>query len=113
MDKNIHQILKQYWGYSDFRPLQESIIQSLLEDKDTLALLPTGGGKSLCFQVPTLAREGCALVISPLIALMTDQVENLKRVGIQAIALNSSLNSSQKELALHNASNGYYKFIYL
>lgn len=113
MDKDIHEILKQYWGYSQFRPLQESIVRSVLEGKDTLALLPTGGGKSICFQVPSLAREGCALVISPLIALMTDQVENLRKAGISAIALNSSLNSSQKDLALHNASNGYYKFIYL
>jgi len=113
MDRDIHEILKQYWSFDQFRPLQETIINSVLEGRDTLALLPTGGGKSLCFQVPALAREGCALVISPLIALMTDQVEALKRQGISAIALNSSLNSNQKELALHNASNGYYKFIYL
>lgn len=113
MPKDIHKILKQYWGYSQFRPVQEDIINSSLSGKDTLALLPTGGGKSICFQVPALAEEGCALVISPLIALMTDQVENLKQVGINAVAINSSLNSNQKELALHNASNGYYKFIYL
>jgi ATP-dependent DNA helicase RecQ len=113
MDKDIHEILKQYWGYDQFRPLQESIIRSVLAQQDTLALLPTGGGKSICFQVPALAREGCAIIISPLIALMSDQVENLKKAGIPAIALNSSLNASQRELALHNASNGYYKFIYL
>ncbi len=113
MDRDIHEVLKQHWGYAEFRPLQEKIIRSLLNGSDTLALLPTGGGKSICFQVPALAREGSALVISPLIALMTDQVEQLKQVGINAIALNSSLSMAQKEMALHNAANGYYKFIYL
>lgn len=113
MNGDIHRILKQYWSYNKFRPLQEDIINSALDGNDTLALLPTGGGKSICFQVPGLAKEGCTLVISPLIALMADQVANLKQVGINAVAYNSALNASQKELALQNASNAYYKFIYL
>lgn len=109
----IHTILKQYWGYATFRPLQEDIIQSALNGRDTLALLPTGGGKSICFQVPALAEEGCALVISPLIALMRDQVDNLQKRGVNALSLNSTLNARDKEIALQNAANGYYKFIYL
>lgn len=109
----IHKILQDFWHYDTFRPLQEDIINSALQNKDTLALLPTGGGKSICFQVPAIAKEGTALVISPLIALMSDQVQNLKERGINAIALNSSISASEKELALQNAANGYYKFIYI
>jgi ATP-dependent DNA helicase RecQ len=88
---NIHQILKQYWGYNHFRPLQEDIINAVLDGKDTLALLPTGGGKSICFQVPGIAKDGLCLVVSPLIALMKDQVENLKQKGIPALALYSGM----------------------
>ena len=109
----IYKILKDFWHYDQFRPLQEDIINSALQGKDTLALLPTGGGKSICFQVPAIALEGTALVISPLIALMADQVQNLKERGINAIALNSSISASERELALQNAANGYFKFIYL
>src|SRR5277367_5912352 len=90
------EILKQYWKYDSFRPLQEAIIQSVLGGKDALALLPTGGGKSICFQVPALVMEGLCLVISPLVALMKDQVENLKRKGITAFAIHSGM--SRKEV---------------
>ncbi|MGM9788398.1 MAG: DEAD/DEAH box helicase, partial [Candidatus Cryptobacteroides sp.] len=76
-------LLKKYWGYDSFRPLQKQVIDSVLEGKDTLALLPTGGGKSLCFQLPQLMKDGLALVISPLVALMKDQVENLREKGIK------------------------------
>lgn len=113
MTDRIHEILKQYWGYSTFRPLQEDIIHSVLENRDTLALLPTGGGKSVCFQIPVMAREGIGIVISPLIALMDDQVQNLRKIGIPAIALNSNLSYREIDLALENAINGTYKFLYL
>jgi ATP-dependent DNA helicase RecQ len=110
---NIHQILKQYWGYDTFRPLQEDIINSVIEGKDTLALLPTGGGKSICFQVPTLLKDGLCLVISPLIALMKDQVENLKKKGIQALYVHSGMSFIEVKKTLQNAAYGNYKFIYV
>lgn len=109
----IHQILTQYWGYARFRPLQEEIIQSILGGKDTLALLPTGGGKSLCFQVPGLALEGLCLVISPLIALMKDQVERLKSLGIPAVTIFSGMSKSETEITLENCIHGKIKFLYL
>ncbi|HMU11420.1 MAG TPA: ATP-dependent DNA helicase RecQ [Ferruginibacter sp.] len=110
---NIHEILKEHWGFDHFRPLQEDIINSVLEGKDTLALLPTGGGKSICFQVPALAREGLCLVISPLIALMKDQVENLKRKRIPALAIFSGMNFPEIKKTLQNAAYGNYKFLYV
>lgn len=110
---SIHQILKKYWGYDNFRPLQEDIIVSTLNKKDTLALLPTGGGKSICFQVPALAMEGICLVVSPLIALMKDQVENLQKKGIRAIAITSAMSFKEIDIALENAIYGNFKFLYI
>lgn len=106
-------ILKQYWGYDSFRPLQAEIIQSVLEGNDTLALLPTGGGKSVCFQVPGMCLEGMTLVISPLIALMKDQVERLNQMGIAATYINSSMPRKLIGQKLQMAMDGEYKFLYL
>lgn len=89
MTEKIHEILFSYWGFRSFRPLQEDIINATLSGKDTLALLPTGGGKSICFQVPVLAQKGIGIVVSPLIALMADHVQNLKNREIPAVALTS------------------------
>ena len=108
-----HEILNRYWGYETFRPLQEEIIQEVLAGKDTLALLPTGGGKSICFQVPAMMQEGLTIVISPLIALMKDQVENLNKRGIAATYINSSLGYNQIDQKLQGAMDGTYKFLYL
>lgn len=105
--------LKTYFGYDNFRPLQTEIIDSVLAGKDTLALMPTGGGKSLCFQIPVLAQEGLCLVISPLIALMKDQVENLKRRGIQAAAIYSGMNYDKQRTALDNCLYGPYRCLYV
>ena len=105
--------LKTYFGYDDFRPLQEEIVQSVLDGRDTLALMPTGGGKSLCFQVPTLAMEGLCLVITPLIALMKDQVENLRRRDIRAAAIYTGMSYEQQKAALDNCMWGPYRFLYV
>ncbi|HRY33449.1 MAG TPA: RecQ family ATP-dependent DNA helicase [Bacteroidales bacterium] len=107
------EILQKYWGYGAFRPLQEEIIHSVLEGKDTLALLPTGGGKSVCFQVPALARDGMCLVISPLIALMKDQVRNLHEKGIPAFALYSGMHPRESELVYNNCASGRARFLYV
>ncbi|MHC1778635.1 MAG: ATP-dependent DNA helicase RecQ [Bacteroidales bacterium] len=106
-------ILKRYWSYESFRPLQEEIIKSVLDGKDTLALLPTGGGKSICFQIPALMSDGICIVISPLIALMKDQVENLKSRGIKALVVHSGMTHYEVDAALDNAIFGNYKFLYL
>jgi ATP-dependent DNA helicase RecQ len=106
-------ILKQYWGYEEFRPLQAEIIQSVVNGKDTLALMPTGGGKSVCYQVPALAQNGLCLVISPLIALMKDQVENLKKKGVMALAIYSGQSRRQIVQTLKNAAYGDYKLLYI
>ena len=110
---SIKEILKQYWGYDEFRPLQEDIIQSVLNQQDTLALLPTGGGKSICFQVPAMAMEGICIVISPLIALMKDQVENLQKRGINAIAIVAGMGKREIDIALDNCIYGPIKFLYI
>lgn len=109
----IHSILKEYWGYSSFRPLQEDIINTILSGKDCLALLPTGGGKSLCFQVPAMATEGVCLVISPLIALMKDQVENLRKKNITAFAIYSGMTRKEVINTLSIAGNSNCKFLYV
>ncbi len=109
----IHELLQKYWQYSAFRPLQETIINSVLERNDTLALLPTGGGKSLCFQIPALAQEGICIVVTPLIALMKDQVEGLKSRGIEAIAIFSGMSKREIDIALDNCIYGNIKFLYL
>ncbi|MEQ8908227.1 MAG: ATP-dependent DNA helicase RecQ [Vicingaceae bacterium] len=109
----IHKILLQFWGYASFREKQEDIIRSVLEGKDTLALLPTGGGKSICFQVPALAQEGICIVVSPLIALMQDQVDNLQKNGIKALAISSALSKREIDIALDNAAYGDFKFLYV
>ena len=105
--------LKTYFGYDDFRPLQEEIIQSVIDGRDTLALMPTGGGKSLCFQVPTMAMGGLCLVITPLIALMKDQVENLRQRDIRAAAIYTGMSYDQQKGALDNCQWGPYHFLYV
>jgi ATP-dependent DNA helicase RecQ len=107
------EILKQYWGYDSFRSKQEDAIHSILDAKDTLTLLPTGGGKSICFQVPALMMEGICVVISPLIALMNDQVTALKAKNIRALAITSGMSFSELDIALDNCIYGNYKFLYL
>lgn len=106
-------ILRKYWNYDSFRDPQEAIIQSVLDKNDTFALLPTGGGKSICFQIPALMQEGMCLVISPLIALMEDQVNNLKQRGIKATSLSGSLSLEEISNILDNCQFGNYKFLYL
>ncbi len=107
------EVLKTFWGYNSFRDGQKEIIDSVSSGKDTIALLPTGGGKSVCFQVPALMNDGVAVVISPLIALMKDQVENLKRVGVSAICIHSGLSFQEIDTALDNAIYGDVKFLYV
>lgn len=108
------QVLQEFWGYESFRPLQEQIITSVLEGNDTLALMPTGGGKSICFQVPQLMKEGLALVISPLVALMKDQVQNLADRGIKAISIHSGMSRREVDMALNNAAyDEQVKFLYV
>lgn len=107
------EVLQQYWGYDQFRPLQEEIVNSAIEGHDVLALLPTGGGKSICYQVPGLAMDGLTLVISPLIALMRDQVQQLQNRKIKANAIYSGLNRREIDIVLDNCTYGNYKFLYV
>jgi ATP-dependent DNA helicase RecQ len=107
------EVLERYWNHTSFRPLQEDIITSVLENEDTFALLPTGGGKSICFQIPALIKDGICIVVSPLIALMKDQVNTLKQKGIKAIALTSGMSYKDIDTQLDNCIYGNYKFLYL
>lgn len=109
----LESLLKKYWGYDNFRPLQRDIIVSVMQGEDTLALLPTGGGKSICFQLPALAKDGVCFVFSPLIALMKDQVDNLTMRNIPAVALHSGMSSSEIDAEMQNTLNGKYKLVYL
>ncbi|MDR1680159.1 MAG: RecQ family ATP-dependent DNA helicase [Prevotellaceae bacterium] len=112
MDR-FRKILQQYWGYTEFRALQEDIIRQVYEGHDVLALMPTGGGKSVTFQVPALAKDGLCIVVTPLIALMKDQVENLKKRNIKALSIHSGMSPHEIDIAFDNASYGNYKFLYL
>ncbi len=107
------EVLQEYWGYASFRPKQQEIVEAALEGRDVLAILPTGGGKSVCFQVPAMMREGIALVVTPLIALMKDQVQNLGDRGIKALCVNAGMSPREVELALNNAAYGDFKFLYV
>ncbi|MFA5818762.1 MAG: ATP-dependent DNA helicase RecQ [Bacteroidales bacterium] len=111
--ESYRQILTRYWGFSSFKPLQEEIIKSIAEGKDTLGLMPTGGGKSITFQVPALAHEGICLVITPLIALMKDQVNRLNSLEIKSIAIHSGMSGEEIDIALENCIYGDYKFLYI
>ena len=113
MESVLHQILRQVFGLEEFRPVQKQVIDSVLEGRDTLALLPTGGGKSLCYQVPGLAKAGICLVVSPLIALMKDQVDNLKAKGVKAAAIYSGMSYREIDTTLDNCIYGDFKFLYV
>ena len=107
------EILEKYWGYKSFRPLQANIVSDVINGHDCLALLPTGGGKSICFQVPGIAREGMTIVISPLIALMEDQVSHLKKAGLRAAAITSAMTFREIDITLDNAVFGGLDFLYV
>ena len=107
------EVLKEYWGYDSFRSKQEEIVAAVLQDRDVLAILPTGGGKSICFQVPAMMKEGIAIVVTPLIALMKDQVQNLNDRGIKALCVNAGMGRREVDLTLNNAAYGDFKFLYV
>ena len=108
-----HSILKKVFGYDSFRPGQEEIVRRLLDGQDVLAVMPTGAGKSICYQVPALLLPGITIVVSPLVSLMKDQVGALVQAGVAAAFLNNSLTDNQKALMLHRAREGWYKIIYV
>ena len=110
---HIYEVLRRWWGFTTFRSTQEEIIRAVLDGRDTLALMPTGGGKSLTYQVPTMARDGLCIVVTPLIALMKDQVDRLRRLGIRATAIHSGLSTRQIDIALDNCVYGDVKFLYV
>ncbi|MDE6375559.1 MAG: RecQ family ATP-dependent DNA helicase, partial [Alistipes sp.] len=112
-DEKIYEVLHRYWGFDKFRPMQAEIIRSVMDGHDTLALMPTGGGKSLAYQVPTMAREGLCIVVTPLIALMKDQVDRLRARGIPAAAVHSGMSPRQIDIALDNCAYGDMKFLYV
>src|SRR5260370_27708868 len=105
--------LRRYWGYSTFRPLQERIVRSLMAGHDTCVVMPTGGGKSLCYQLPAVVSEGTAVVISPLIALMQDQAAQLAQMGIPAAVLNSTLSEAEQTKVMSRAREGAYRLLYV
>ena len=111
--ENPHSILKKVFGYDSFRPGQEEIVSRLLAGQDVLAVMPTGAGKSICYQVPALLLPGITIVVSPLVSLMKDQVGALVQAGVAAAFLNNSLTDNQKALMLHRAREGWYKIIYV
>ncbi|MCH5330344.1 MAG: RecQ family ATP-dependent DNA helicase [Alistipes sp.] len=113
LNEPIHDVLKRYWGYNSFRSVQEEAIRSITQDRDTLVLMPTGGGKSLVYQVPAMASDGLCIVVTPLIALMKDQVDNLRAKGIQAVAVHSGLSPRQIDILLDNCVYGTVKFLYV
>ena len=113
MSELTRSVLVKYWGYPSFRPMQEDIVDSVIEGRDTLALLPTGGGKSICFQVPAMAMEGVCIVVTPLISLMKDQVQHLKNINIPAAAIYSGMHPNEVEIAYNKATFGNLKFLYV
>ena len=113
MDSQLREVLHKWWGFNEFRPSQEQIIESVMAGRDTLALMPTGGGKSLTYQVPTMARKGLCIVVTPLIALMKDQVDRLRKLGISAVAIHSGMSFSKIDIALDNCVYGDVKFLYV
>jgi ATP-dependent DNA helicase RecQ len=110
---DLHAVLREYWGYDQFRPLQERVVQALIAGRDVAVIMPTGGGKSLCYQLPAVVLGGTAVVVSPLIALMKDQADQLKQMGIPAAVLNSSLKPSEQQLVMREAAAGGYRLLYL